>query len=195
MEISIQETKNKIMNCNQILVRFLFLLSSSFFLMTWLSNGITDATKNEKLIDEKYEYSKVPLPLPIFLNDISTVFKIPLSFMRFDIYVYNDVISSKLNINLAGQYKHNILYGKQVRIANNINYYNLPSLNFERSFESINGATTIGTGSYGAFLKPTPLTFFIMWIFINIPIVYAFLAVFAACKKFVLFGYPFIDPK
>ena len=185
-----------------ILLRALFLLIISFVVTSWLFSNIQRATQSKNVFDEKYEISYTPVPLTSFLKDISPTFHIPLSFLRFDVYAYNNVTaktndgqatSTFLNINILQLYTGKIKTDQTEIVRKNISSYNLSGLNYTRSFDTADIATTTLRGDYTVFLKPTQLTFITTWAIIIVPIVYAFIVIFSACFKFVLLGSPFMD--
>lgn len=155
------------------------------------------ATQGKNVLNERNETSYLAVPLSSFLKDISPAFKIPFSFLRFNIYANNNVIattgdrqatSTILSINILGKYT-----GQTKIVQQNISSYNLSGLSYERSFNIADNATTTLRGDYTILLKPTHTTFVTTWMIIIIPVTYAFIVIFSSCLKFILLGYPFVD--
>lgn len=185
-----------------ILSRTFFLFFASFLATGWLFSSVQMATQGKNVLNERYETSYLAVPLSSFLKDISPAFKIPFSFLRFNIYANNNVIatigdrqatSTLLSINVLGKYTGQIKTGQTKIVQQNISSYDLSGLSYERSFNIADSATTTLRGDYTILLKPTHTTFIATWMIIIIPVTYAFIVIFSSCLKFILLGHPFVD--
>lgn len=175
-----------------IVLRILFLLIISFVFTGWLFNFIQQITKYAEASKGGVAFRSQT----ISFNDVQGIIEFPFPLASFDVYARNDMTdtfdnsatSTKLDIDFLGNFQ-TILTGEEKIMYKNYYIYPL-GLHFERSINAPSNNPKNLEGEFTIFLRPTNQTFIYTWIFLVIPIVYAFIVMFSACLKFVLIGSP-----